>query len=149
MHHLFSKSVDMVFTGTVRINCFLEEHTNARWHVSKKVLQKNLLQFWHWKMKIVLLLPAATYFKWRISTINLMLKTSGISKCILFTVQYDHTYALFLKIWSVSCLGVLFYFTCLIWANYKFLSQLSQPISVFFSYLNSKQNSLVINCVVL
>ena len=39
-----------------------------------------------------------------------MLKTSGISKFILFTVQYDNTDASFLKIWSVSCLGVLFLF---------------------------------------
>ena len=43
VHNLFSKSVEMIFTSTVRIIYFLEEHTNARWHVSKKVLQKNLL----------------------------------------------------------------------------------------------------------
>ena len=40
-----------------------------------------------------------------------MLKALGISKRSLFTVQQDHTDASFLKIWSVSRLGVLFYFT--------------------------------------
>ena len=30
VHHLFSKSMDMIFTSTARINYFLEEHTNAQ-----------------------------------------------------------------------------------------------------------------------
>ena len=38
------------------------------------------------------------------------MKTSGISKFCLCTVQYDDTDASFLKMWSVSCLGVLFIF---------------------------------------
>ena len=32
----------------------------------------------------------------------------------------------------------------LIWVNYKVLSQLSQPISLLFSYLNSARHNIVI-----
>ena len=63
VHHIFCDSMDIIFTGTVIINYFLEEHTNAQRYVSKKVLPKQYTLIMMLKMKIVLLLPANTDFK--------------------------------------------------------------------------------------